>query len=121
VPSNHIAAQDRVAPASDHVLIGPVTLMNSFAVSPGRAKHSTSCGPRPPGTSQPSRGSSPCGCTAPSPPGAQYRWVNVANWESEAHFRAAHGTDEFRRVVTQPGWEEFPSSPVLYQVITEAG
>jgi hypothetical protein len=35
---------------------------------------------------------------------AQYRWVNVANWESEAHFRAAHGTDEFRRVVTQPGW-----------------
>ena len=27
----------------------------------------------------------------------------------------------FRRVVTQPGWEEFPSSPMLYQVITEAG
>jgi hypothetical protein len=45
--------------------------------------------------------------------------VNVANWESEAHFRAAHGTDEFRRVVTQPGWDEFPSSPMLYQVITE--
>jgi hypothetical protein len=36
VPSNHIAAQDRVAPASDHVLTGPVTLMNSFAVGPGR-------------------------------------------------------------------------------------
>ena len=52
---------------------------------------------------------------------AQYRWVNVANWESEAHFRAAHGTGEFRRVVTQPGWEEFPSSPMLYQVVTEAG
>ena len=34
--SNHIAAQDRVAPASDHVLTGPVTLMNSFTVSPGR-------------------------------------------------------------------------------------
>ena len=33
---DHIAAQDRVAPASDHVLTGPVTLMNSFAVSPGR-------------------------------------------------------------------------------------
>jgi hypothetical protein len=40
---------------------------------------------------------------------------------SEAHFRAAHGTDEFRRTVTQPGWEEFPSSPMLYQVITEVG
>jgi hypothetical protein len=34
--SDRIAAQDRVAPASDHVLTGPVTLMNSFAVSPGR-------------------------------------------------------------------------------------
>jgi len=28
-------------------------------------------------------------------------------------------TDEFRRVVTQPGWEEFASSPMLYQVVTE--
>jgi len=34
--SDHIAAHDRVAPASDHVLTGPVTLMNSFTVSPGR-------------------------------------------------------------------------------------
>ena len=24
-------------------------------------------------------------------------------------------------VVTQPGWEEFPSSPMLYQVVTEVG
>ena len=28
---------------------------------------------------------------------------------------------EVRRVVTQPGWEEFPSSPMLYQVVTETG
>ena len=34
--SDRIAAQDRVAPASDHVLTGPVTLMNSFAVRPDR-------------------------------------------------------------------------------------
>ena len=33
---DRIAAQDRVAPASDHVLTGPVTLMNSFAVRPDR-------------------------------------------------------------------------------------
>jgi hypothetical protein len=33
---DRIAAEDRVAPVSDHVLTGPVTLMNSFAVSPGR-------------------------------------------------------------------------------------
>ena len=33
---DRIAAEDQVAPESDHVLTGPVTLMNSFAVSPGR-------------------------------------------------------------------------------------
>jgi heme-degrading monooxygenase HmoA len=47
--------------------------------------------------------------------------VNVAVWESEEHFRAAHGTDEFRRVVAAPGWDEFASSPTLYQVVTEVG
>jgi heme-degrading monooxygenase HmoA len=50
---------------------------------------------------------------------AAYRWVNVARWESEAHFRAAHGTEEFRQVVTAPGWEEFPSLPTLFEVVTE--
>ena len=39
----------------------------------------------------------------------------------EADFRAAHGTVEFRDVVTAPGWEEFPSSPVLFEVVTEVG
>jgi heme-degrading monooxygenase HmoA len=49
---------------------------------------------------------------------APYRWVNVATWESEADYRAAHATDEFRRVVTQAGWEEFPSTPALFEVVT---
>ena len=51
---------------------------------------------------------------------AEYRWVNVANWETEEHFRAAHASNEFRAAVTAPGWENFPSSPMLYQVVTEA-
>lgn len=50
---------------------------------------------------------------------APYRWVNVAVWESEQAFRAAHGTDEFRRLVTAPGWSEFPSVPALFEVDTE--
>ena len=114
-----IAAQDRVAPASDHILTGPLTLMNSFTVSPARdeAFHELWARTAKYFTAQP-------GVHLPAAaPGRLRRcsvpWVNVANWESEAHFRAAHGTDEFRRVVTQPGWEEFPSSPMLYQVITE--
>jgi hypothetical protein len=45
----------------------------------------------------------------------------VASWESEADYREAHSTEEFRRIVTQPGWEEFPSSPVLYEVVTSVG
>jgi heme oxygenase (mycobilin-producing) len=52
---------------------------------------------------------------------AAYRWVNVATWETEAAFRAAHATDEFREVVTAAGWQEFPSSPALFEVVTEIG
>jgi heme-degrading monooxygenase HmoA len=48
---------------------------------------------------------------------AEYRWINVAVWETEAEYRTAHSTDEFRRVVTAPGWEEFPSTPALYEVV----
>ncbi len=120
MPSNHIAAQDRVAPASDHVLTGPVTLMNSFTVSPGRDEAFRELWAKTARyfTAQP--GFISLRLHRAVSADAQHRWVNVANWESEAHFRAAHGTDEFRRVVTQPGWEEFPSSPMLYQVITEA-
>src|ERR1700750_1308164 len=52
-------------------------------------------------------------------PGEHHRYVNVARWASLADFQAAHGTEEFRRVVSQPGWEEFPSSPGLYEVVIE--
>jgi heme-degrading monooxygenase HmoA len=118
---NRIAAEDRVAPASDHTLTGPVTLMNSFAVSPDRDAAFRELWTKTARyfTDQP--GFISLRLHRAVSPDALYRWVNVANWESEEHFRAAHGTDEFRRVVTQPGWEEFPSSPMLYQVVTEVG
>lgn len=50
---------------------------------------------------------------------AEYRYVNVAVWESAAHYAAPHQTDEFRRLVSQEGWREFPSSPTLYEVVLE--
>ena len=105
---NHIAARDRVAPASDHVLTGPVTLMNSFAVSPGRdeAFHELWARTARYFTAQP--GFISLRLHRAVSADAQYRWVNVANWGSEAHFRAAHDTDEFRRVVTQHGWGGVP-------------
>jgi heme-degrading monooxygenase HmoA len=50
---------------------------------------------------------------------AQYRYVNIATWESAAHYAAPHQTDEFRRLVTQEAWQEFPSNPTLYEVVLE--
>jgi len=96
-----------------------VTLMNSFAVSPDRdqAFHELWTQTSRYFTAQP--GFISLRLHRAVSTDAPYRWVNVANWQSEAHFRAAHGTEEFRRVVTQPGWNEFPSSPMLFQVVTE--
>jgi len=52
-------------------------------------------------------------------PDASYRFVNVAQWESKAHFDAAHD-DGFRALVTQPGWATFPPPhPALYEVVHE--
>jgi len=50
---------------------------------------------------------------------AEYRYVNVATWESAEHYGAPHRTEEFRRLVTQEGWHEFPSSPTLYELVLE--
>ena len=50
---------------------------------------------------------------------AEYRYVNIATWESAEHYGAPHRTDEFRRTVTQEGWQEVPSSPTLYEVVLE--
>jgi heme-degrading monooxygenase HmoA len=50
---------------------------------------------------------------------AEHRYVNVAVWESAAHYGAPHQTDEFRRLVSQDAWREFPSSPTVYEVVVE--
>jgi heme-degrading monooxygenase HmoA len=52
-------------------------------------------------------------------PEAHYRYVNVAVWSSARDFGAAHATDEFRALVADPAWREFPSSPALYEVVAE--
>jgi heme-degrading monooxygenase HmoA len=52
-------------------------------------------------------------------PDADHRFVNVACWASLAEFRAAHATEEFTALVSQPSWRAFPSEPVLYEVVAE--
>ena len=54
-------------------------------------------------------------------PGAQYRYVNVARWASDAEYRAPHTKDEFRQLVSKGAWHEFPSSPTLYEVVLAVG
>ena len=115
---NQISAEQRTARTGAKTVDGPVTLMHQFAVRPERdeAFHDLWTRTSQYFTAQPGFVSLRLHRAVSAD--TDYRWVNVASWESESDFRAAHGTDEFRRVVTQSGWEEFPSSPVLFEVVT---
>jgi len=116
-----IGAEQRIAPEGAALVTGPVTLINSFEVEPARdaafralwGETSRYFIARP--------GFVSLRLHRAVNDDAPYRWVNVAVWESEAAFRAAHGTAEFRTLVTAPGWSEFPSRPVLFEVDTEVG
>ena len=119
--SPEIRADQRIAPPGAAPATGPVTLINSFHVAPGRdtafralwGETSRYFIARP--------GFVSLRLHRAVNDDAPYRWVNVAVWESEAAFRAAHGTDQFRTLVTSPGWSEFPSMPALFEVDTEVG
>lgn len=115
-----IDAEQRTA-ATGAATTGPVTLINSFRVSAGRddAFHELWERTSHYFTRQP--GFCSLRLHRAVSDDAAYRWVNVATWESESAFRAAHATAEFREVVTAPGWEEFPSTPVLFEVVTQVG
>jgi heme-degrading monooxygenase HmoA len=115
-----IGAEERVA-AIGTATSGPVTLMNSFRVPAERDEEFHALWERTSHyfTRQP--GFRSLRLHRAVSEDAAYRWVNVATWDSEQHFRAAHATEEFREVVTADGWADFPSSPVLFQVVTEVG
>ena len=118
---NKISAEARIAPAGDHETTGPVTLMNRFAVRPERDEVFQALWTETSKYFMAQPGFVSLRLHRAVSSDAEYRWVNVASWESEKHFRAAHGTEEFRRVVTQPAWAEFPSSPTLFEVVTTVG
>ena len=98
----------------------PVTLMNTFQVPEGREdaflrmwKESSEYFRRWPGFLS-------LRLHRSVTPGVN-QFVNVARWASDAAYRAPHGTDEFRQLVGSEGWREFPSSPVLYDVVFAVG
>ncbi len=47
---------------------------------------------------------------------ARYRFANIAQWDSQPAWRAAHD-EGFRALISSPAWEEFPSLPALYEVV----
>jgi heme-degrading monooxygenase HmoA len=116
--SPEIGAEQRIAPQGAAPAAGPVTLINSFQVNPDRdatfralwGETSRYFIARP--------GFVSLRLHRAVNDAAAYRWVNVAVWESEADFRAAHGTEQFRNLVTAAGWSEFPSMPALFEVDT---
>ena len=114
---NAITPEDRSAkgPAEGHD--GPVTLINKFVVPPGRDERFVELWTEASRYFRERPGYLSLRLHKAVSPDAQYRFVNVARWDSLEHFQAAHATEEFRRVVTADGWDEFPSTPALYEVI----
>ncbi|WP_347350522.1 antibiotic biosynthesis monooxygenase family protein [Intrasporangium sp.] len=114
-----LSPEDRTAAANAAEVDGPVTLINGFVVDESRDEAFTALWRRTSEYFVRQPGFVSLRLHRALSPGAQFRWVNVAGWESERAYRAAHSTDEFRRVVTAAGWQAFPSVPTLYEVDTE--
>lgn len=106
------------APPTEEAASDPVTLINSFEVPPGRdgaflalwGEINTYMKTKP-------------GCLSHRlhralSPEAPFRFINVATWRSRADFEAAHDAG-FRGLISQPGWSEFASKPVLFSVAVE--
>ena len=117
--ANAMTPEQRTAPRPDEVTTGPVTLMNRFQVDPDRDDQFLELWTRTSMYFRTRPGFVSLRLHRAVSAEAEYRWVNVATWQSEADFRAAHDGEQFRQVVTQPGWEHFPSAPMLYEVVTE--
>jgi heme-degrading monooxygenase HmoA len=116
-----ITPEGRTAVEAETGAAKPVTLMNSFLVPEGRDEAFVELWKQTSEYFRAQPGFLSLRLHRAVTPGTDYRYVNVARWASDAHYRAPHGTEEFRRLVTQEAWREFPSSPVLYEVVLAVG
>jgi heme-degrading monooxygenase HmoA len=111
---------DRTAPSPTQPLTGTITLINSFEVPAGREAafearwHAMAAWFR----AQPGYISNRLHRAVS--PNAQYRFVNVVQWRSEADYQAAHRSPTFLRQIQAPEWQEFPNHPALYEVVVDA-
>jgi heme-degrading monooxygenase HmoA len=115
---DHVDAEGRMAtPEQDQS--GPVVLMNRFVVPEGRDDAFVALWTETSEYFRAQPGFVSLKLHRAASVDAEHRYVNVAVWESAAHYAAPHQTDEFRRLVGQEAWREFPSSPTLYEVVLE--
>lgn len=47
------------------------------------------------------------------------RYVNLATWESAGVLQAAHQSERFQSLTSQPAFREFPSSPAIYELVAD--
>ena len=118
---NTVDPSRRTASAPDTSHSGPVTLINSFVVPKGREDAFSDLWAGTSGYFRAQPGFLSLQLHRALSNQAPYRFVNVAQWSSAEAFAAAHATSEFRNLVAQPAWREFPSSPALYEVVTRCG
>src|SRR4051812_48205169 len=74
----------------------PVTLMNSFLVPEGRDEAFIELWTETSHYFRRQPGFLSLRLHRAVTPGTQYRYLNVARWESDAAYRAPHATEEFR-------------------------
>jgi heme-degrading monooxygenase HmoA len=117
--TQNLTAEARTAVAS--ATTGPVTLINSFTVPAGRDEAFHQLWTETSMYFRARPGFVSLRLHRAVTPDADYRWVNVARWESEADYLAAHATDEFRQLVTRDWIQQFPNVPCLYEEVEAVG
>ncbi len=116
-----IAPEGRTAVEAETGATQPVTLMNSFLVPEGRDEAFLELWTETSHYFRAQPGFLSLRLHRAVTPGTEYRYVNVARWASDADYRAPHDTPEFLRLVSKEAWREFPSRPVLYEVVLAVG
>ena len=115
------AAADRVAEPTTATTSSTMVLINRFQVAAERDDEFRALWAQTSGYFRSCPGFVSLRLVRAVSPEAAERWVNVATWADEESYRAAHATEEFRRLVTQEGWRAFPSSPAIYELVVSAG
>lgn len=98
--------------------MGPVTLINCFEVPAGREAEFFALWEQVNGYMRSKAGYLGHRLHRALAPDASFRFINVVQWASAEHYRAAHD-EGFRAMVSQPAWSGFHSNPGLYEVVHE--